>query len=240
MDELKIAVVEDEESCRKMLVDYLTKYFQEELGGGVSFKITTFSNADKFLSAYKRGFQIVFMDICMPGTDGMSAARKLREVDNDVLLIFVTTMARFAVEGYEVNAFNYIVKPVNYYDFKLKIDKAVKKLTNGDNKMRVLTNGEQIWIAHKDIVYIEVMGHNLIFHTNRGDYVSYGSMKQIEQSLNPSVFARCNNCYIVNLSYVDSVKGFDLNLSGGEVLRISQTKRKNFVQTLTKYFGGSL
>lgn len=238
MSKIKIAIVEDEQASRDMLARYLHDYSTEE---NVDLTVTTYIDGDYFLANYGKGkYDIVFMDICMPGTDGMSVARKLRETDGEVLLVFVTTMAKFAVEGYDVNAFNYIVKPVTYYDFKLKVDKAVKKLIDNDKKLRVLSEGEHIWINQRDIVYVEVIGHNLIYHTVKGDYTTYGSMKQVEQTLAAAIFARCNYCYLVNLAYVDGVKGYDLNLSDGTILRISQSKRKAFVQTLTKYFGGNL
>ena len=180
MSKIKIAIVEDEQASRDMLSAYLHDYGTEEK---VDLAVAAYPDGDSFIADYVKGkYDLVFMDICMPGTDGMSVARKLRETDSEVLLVFVTTMAKFAVEGYDVNAFKYIVKQIVYY----------------------------------------------------------GSMKQAEQTLGTTNFARCNYCYLVNLAFVDGVKGYDLNLSDGTVLRISQSKRKAFVQTLTKYFGGNL
>lgn len=171
----------------------------------------------------------------------MTAAHKLRLVDTEVMLIFVTTMAKFAVEGYEVNAFNYIVKPVDYYEFRLKIDKAFKSLTDGRDKIKIVANGEQHWLSRKDLIYVEVTNHYLNFRIKDGKKLTiYGSLKQLEKTLSFNMFARCNACYIVNLSYVAGVKGFELELTTGEKLQISQSKRKQFVQKLAKYFGGNL
>ena len=153
MQRFKIDVVEDEEECSKMLTGYLRRYCAEE---GMEADIRIFSSADSFLKDYAGGADIIFMDICMEGTDGMTAAHKLRTIDNEVMLIFVTTMAKFAVEGYEVNAFNYIVKPVDYYEFRLKIDKAFKRMTDGRDKLKIMLNGEQHWLSHKDLVYVDL------------------------------------------------------------------------------------
>lgn len=238
MQRFKIIVVEDEEECSKMLVEYIGRYCSDE---GVDADIVTFPSADAFLKEYDRDADIVFMDICMEGTDGMTAAHKLRLVDTEVMLIFVTTMAKFAVEGYEVNAFNYIVKPVDYYEFRLKIDKAFKSLTDGRDKIKIVANGEQHWLSRKDLIYVEVTNHYLNFRIKDGKKLTiYGSLKQLEKTLSFNMFARCNACYIVNLSYVAGVKGFELELTTGEKLQISQSKRKQFVQKLAKYFGGNL
>ena len=234
----KIIVVEDDDECRKMLVGYIERYCSDEC---VSTDIITYPSADDFLAEYKNDADMVFMDICMNGTDGMTASRKMRLTDPKVMLIFVTTMAKFAVEGYEVNAFNYIVKPVDYYEFRLKIDKAFKTLTDGRDKIRIMANGEQHWFNRKDIIYVEVANHYLNFRIKDGKKLTvYGSMTQLEKTLSFNMFARCNACYMVNLSYVTGVKGFELELATGEKLQISQSKRKQFVQKLAKYFGGGV
>ena len=240
MSPFKIVVVEDEPECSKMLEGYIERYCAEEK---FSAEIRRFPSADRFLAEYAGDADIIFMDICMEGTDGMTAAHRLREVDPDVILIFVTTMAKFAVEGYDVNAFNYIVKPINYYEFRLKVDKAFRSLEGESRKIGLLMNGAQHWLNYKDIVYVEVTNHYLNYHVSGGKKLTvYGSLKQLEATLSPDVFARCNACYIVNMAYVSGVKGFELELTTGDKLQISQSKRKPFMQALTRFFGegGSL
>lgn len=232
----KIVIVEDEPECSRMLESYIERYCAEE---ALTVQIRTFPSADRFLEEYAGDTDILFMDICMEGTDGMTAAHKLREVDKEIVLIFVTTMAKFAVEGYDVNAFNYIVKPISYYEFRLKVDKAFRSLRGGRRKISLPMNGEQRWLDHKDIVYVEVTNHYLNYHTAAGEKLTvYGSLKQLEEHLSPDLFARCNACYIVNMAYVSGVKGFELELTTGDRLQISQSKRKQFMQALTRYFGG--
>ena len=235
---IQVAIVDDEKQALDELENCLDRYSKEK---GAQFAVTRFTSSVDFLEKYSARFDMVFMDICMNGTDGMTASRKMRLTDPKVMLIFVTTMAKFAVEGYEVNAFNYIVKPVDYYEFRLKIDKAFKTLTDGRDKIRIMANGEQHWFNRKDIIYVEVANHYLNFRIKDGKKLTvYGSMTQLEKTLSFNMFARCNACYMVNLSYVTGVKGFELELATGEKLQISQSKRKQFVQKLAKYFGGGV
>ena len=117
---LKIAIVENEPEQADLLSGYIARYSQES---GIKCQVVTFSNGLEFISGYTPGFDAVFMDIKMPLIDGMEAAEKLRKIDEDVVLIFVTNMAQLAIKGYKVNAMDFIVKPVTYFDFSLEMDK---------------------------------------------------------------------------------------------------------------------
>ena len=120
---MKIAIVEDNPASAEKLRGYLRQYGEENQK---EFDITLFGDAVSFLDRYSP-FDMVFMDIELPGMDGMEAARRLREVDRQAILLFVTNMARFAVKGYEVDAMDYLVKPVQYGSFSLKLRRALAR-----------------------------------------------------------------------------------------------------------------
>ena len=132
---LNIAIVEDDPQAAGLLTDYLDRYAQER---GISCNSVIFNDAVDFLTGYKASFDLVFMDIELPGLDGMEAARRLREMDRSVILIFVTNMANFAVKGYEVDALDFIVKPVTYFPFSIKLDRAVKRLESRQERELVV------------------------------------------------------------------------------------------------------
>ena len=111
-----VAVIEDEKSASDALGQHLKRYGAET---GEEFKIYVFPDAETFLQNYKADYDVVFMDIELPGMNGMTAARELRKLDGKVVLVFVTNMSQFAVGGYEVGAFDFILKPVNYSSFFL-------------------------------------------------------------------------------------------------------------------------
>ena len=120
---MKIAIVEDNSASAEKLRGYLRQYGEENQK---EFDITLFGDAVSFLDRYSP-FDMVFMDIELPGMDGMEAARRLREVDLQAILLFVTNMARFAVKCYEVDAMDYLVKPVQYGSFSLKLRRALAR-----------------------------------------------------------------------------------------------------------------
>ena len=233
---IRTAIVEDEDSAAKVLTDCLNKYTEET---GTVFSVERFVNAESFLEGYKDKYDIVFMDIEMEQMDGMTAARKLRGIDKAVTLIFVTNMAQFAINGYEVDALDFIVKPVRYYDFVFRIKKAIGRLSSDERKcISVNTAGGGFAkLIVSEIKYVEIMKHSIVYHCESGDYETYGTLKGVEAMLGGEAFARCNSCYLVNLKYVNSVKEYTVDVAG-EKLKISQPKKKEFMRALNNYIGG--
>ena len=224
---IKIAVVEDEVDMSNILVEYIKKFFEEN---ELDVKVTVFNNAFKFLDAYNFNFDLIFMDINMPSLDGISASKKIREIDAKVMLIFVTSLAQYAIKGYEVNAFDFIVKPITYYNFALKLNRALDSLSKDDTKTIVINSKTSIKkIKVRKICYIEVIEHKLIFHTTDGDFVSFGTLK-----IKHYRWALCYQCYFVNLKYVTEVKNNVVIVNKHE-LQISRPKRKEFIQSLNLF-----
>lgn len=229
-----IAIVEDDCSATDLLQSYLEKYGKDN---DVQFNIFKFGKALTFLTNYTGNYDVVFMDIELPDLNGMEAAKRLREVDKNVALVFVTNLAQFAVEGYEVNAFDFIVKPVNYAVFSLKLKRVLDRAkVNRGVKLLISVDDATMPISSDDIKYLEIISHNIIFHTVHGDYRSYGTLKKIEKQLEGANFMRCNSCYLVNFRYVTAVKGFNVFI-GDDCLQISHPRKQAFLRALNDYFG---
>ena len=106
------------------------------------------------------------MDINLPYMDGIEASEKLRNIDPTVIIVFVTSLAQYAIEGYKVNAFDFIVKPVQYYNFALSLKRALKTLIVQEENTIVVSNKNFMQkIEINNLKYIEVINHNLYFHT---------------------------------------------------------------------------
>lgn len=231
---VSVAIVEDDREYAEGLESYLNRYAQEN---GFQFKVTRFSNAVAMLENYTANYDIIFMDIRMPYMNGMDAAHKLRELDKSVILIFVTSLSQYAIQGYEVDALDYVVKPISYYEFALKLSRAVQRLPKGEKRELVISTVDGIVkLIPENVCYLESVGHHIIYHAHGKEYRQYGSLSSAEKKLKQYGFARCNSCYLVNLRDVTDVKGYTVTV-GGTKLQISQPRKKTFVAELVGFAG---
>ena len=231
---LRAAIVEDEPVYAQLLESYFTRWCADK---GITGSVSVFTNPILFLDPYRAEYQVVFMDIQMPHMNGMEVARKLRALDANVLLIFVTSLAQYAIQGYEVRAFDYVLKPLSYPDFMMKMSRVEHQMRMDTDEPETIisdANGK-VKLVLKDILYIESEGHHLIYHT-LGDktYSVYARMNDAEKQYASHHFARCNSCYLVNLRYVRRVKGYTVSLEGVD-LQISQPRKKEFMQSFLSY-----
>ncbi|NEG90054.1 LytR/AlgR family response regulator transcription factor [Bifidobacterium aerophilum] len=230
-----VAVVEDDENAAVKLRACLGQYESEH--PGVRFEVTVFREPTSFLEPYRANWDIVFMDIEMPNMDGMEAARRLRDLDAETILIFVTNMAQFAAKGYEVDALDYIIKPFSYPDFQRKLSRAVRLCERESDAIAIAQRGVTQRIRLRDISHVEVRGRNLDYHTEGGVITASGSLKELEATLRPHGFVRCGNPYLVNQRYITAVKGQSVLLEGGVELPIGRAYRKQFLTDLAAELG---
>lgn len=232
----RVVIVEDEPAEAQRLQALLARYGKEN---GASFDVKTYTSALTFLADYNKTADIVFMDIELPDVNGMDISRRLRKQDAEVMIIFVTNMAQFAVQGYEVEAQDFIVKPARYGEFSLKLKKALGRLERKSDQFVLLPcNGTFRRLSLNELYYVEVIEHLVIYHTEEGNIEVTGSLKGAEQLLAGKGFLRCNNCYLVNLRFVREIRDGDAVLANGEALRVSRNKRKAFLQALADFYGG--
>lgn len=233
---IRIAIVEDIVQEAELLEEYIKKYGDDQRK---LFQITKFKDAFNLIDNYKPNYDIIFMDIEMPNMNGMDAAHKLRELDDVVTLIFVTNMAKYAVKGYEVDALDFIVKPVKYPVFKMKFKKALNRIVTNEDVSIIVSKRDTVFrLTSKQIVYIEVTGHKLTYHLTDGEADGHGSMTDLEKQLNVCNFLRCHSSFLINPQYVSHVQGNSIIMTDGSELRISRPRKKEFMQQLAQILGG--
>ncbi len=233
---VNIAIVEDNPEEAVQLEKALKRYAEEY---HVPTRTTVYSNAMAFLSKYSAEFDIIFMDIMMPMMNGMDASRMLREKDDKVMVIFVTNMQQYAIQGYEVGAFDFILKPVHYPEFKLKFTRALSKLLPQKKAANILikTDNGMVRLTPELITYVEVQQHHCIYHTHTESFRQYQTMKSAENQLADYGFARCNNFLLVNLACVTRIEGMNVHL-GDTILQMSYPRRKAFLDQFLAFSGG--
>ena len=217
----KIAVVEDNDAMREQLCGFIAQYARES---GRQLDVTAFADGAEIVDPYRPGFDIIFLDIEMPTLGGMPTAERIRQVDPDVVLVFVTNMAQYAIRGYEVDALDFVLKPVSYYQFSTKLERALQRIQRRRGGQIALQVGGGVQLLNTDdILYLETRDRLLHY----------------EKELAPYHFARCNQCYLVNLRHVTGVQN-DFVQIGQEQLEISRRQRVAFLAAVAAYVGGAL
>ncbi len=232
---IKIAIVEDDRIYSSQTKNYLEKYAKEN---GCEFDIDVYEDALVFLDSYKFA-DIVLMDIQMPHIDGLRAAKELRKMDENAVLIFITNYIQFAIKGYEVNALDYIVKPYTYIRFSTLIKKAVRQvMLKGGEGFFIRSEGNVCKIYPATLLYVQIREHLLEYHTESGVVETWGTLKKALEGLPQKDFVCVSRAYIVNMKYVKGTIGNNIQLINGEMLPLSERKRKEFIDVLSKYVGG--
>ena len=236
---LNIGVLEDEADQRIELTRFLARY--KETHEGFSYRLEVFESGKQLMTGYHEGIDLLFMDIRLPDMLGIDVAREIRKTDETVMIVFVTNLSQYAIDGYSVNAFDYILKPLLYSAFEAKLDRIRNILSRNKTKniLTLRTKQETFHLPVDTIVFVEISGHDLLFHTVRRDYCAWGTLAKYEEELPGALFSRCNACYLVNLKYVISMRGGFVNVNGTE-LAVSRTRKKAFLGDLAKYKGGSV
>ncbi len=232
---INVAVVEDNAGDVETLKSYIARYGDEN---NVDFKINVFSNGMTFVTDYNASYDVIFMDVDMPLLNGMQAAEKVRLLDRETPLIFITNLAQYAISGYAVDACDYMLKPVAYAAFKLRFDKVMRRINTRRGDFLVVNRGGgsfRVDIAR--LRYAEVSRHMLTYYTEDGEIRARGKLGELEQKLLPHGFARCNSYYLVNLSFVTSVKGLKVFLGDTE-LAMSRGRKADFLEKMNMYMAG--
>lgn len=204
---MRIAICEDEKSFRDALYNLIHSYFSES-----SCKLTgiaPYINADALLHDYKAGtrFDVIFMDIRMRGISGMDAAAKIRQIDSRVMIIFLTSFSQFMPNAFQVEAFDYLVKPVDEGDLAKTLHRCLEKYRHLHHEVAINTSDGLMRISLEQVVYLESHGKMLTMHFNNGRQIEMRKkISDAEKELSRWNFVRCHQSYIVNLAYVIDIK----------------------------------
>ena len=230
---VSVAIVEDEREHVEILEGYLKRYGAEHRA---DFTVERFADGLDILDDYGTGYDMVFLDIQMKHLDGMTTAKRIREIDPDVVLIFITSTVQYAVQGYLVDALGYVLKPVSYVQFDQLVEKAMGRIELKKKKDYIVFSSadRQIKLDVGLVCYVESRRNNVIIHTKDAEYVTAGPLKKYDELLGTRGFSKCHNAYIVNLSFVYAIDHDEVVLADKTRLPISRARKKEFMNELTE------
>lgn len=232
----RIAVVDDDREFSAKLREYLEQYAKEN---DETFEIEVFYDGAEILKDYTPRYELILLDIEMPVVNGMEAAQKIREMDESVVLMFITNMAQYAIHGYSVGALDFVMKPISYYPFSMKIKRALKRVQKKEIPTILLTTSDGVKrLKVSQIYYVEIQGHMLHYYTEEGEFVMRGTLSSVEKMLPSSLFAKCNHWYLVNLMHVTEVRK-NTTVVGNFELEVSRRNRAGFLKALAEHMGGN-
>ncbi|MCI8612364.1 MAG: response regulator transcription factor [Clostridia bacterium] len=231
---INVCIVEDEKQSAEKLEELIYRYGLEHDCG---FAVTVFDRAERLSDDVVKKFDILFMDIELGSEDGMSASKRIRVRNKDVVIIFVTNVARMAVDGYKIGVLDYIVKPVEKYPLFSALERALIRIARKtDVCVLVDTQGGDVCLRSREITYVEVFGHYLVYHVGRERIKEWAPLNKAESLLSPCGFVRCNKSYLVNLRYVTAADSEFATVAGVK-LKIGRTYFKRFLYELNAYLG---
>ena len=232
---MRIALIDDAPEIRVQLSEYVKRY---ETENDIRLDSVQFPSGDALLQNYRPEYDILVFDIDMPGTNGMDTARQVRRMDQNVVILFITNIAQYAINGYEVEAVDYVLKPVSYYDFSMKLSRALRKVQRKQDDRLVLETTEgPVQVRSSDIRYVEVMDHYLIFHTKERSYQVRGSFREHVPILKEHYFTRCHKSYMVNLAFVKNVRSSGVVLED-VIVPIGRTYKESVMEDYIHYLHG--
>lgn len=235
---LKIAICEDESSQRTKLKEYINKALTENTNK--EYEIIEYERGETILEDYPRGVDIIFLDIQMDNINGMDTARKIREFDENVEIIFITGVWEYVQEGYEVRAYRYLIKPVEFENFQKQLCLCISEIEKNRKSYMIATyKGDTNKIAISSILYIETEGRNTIIHTINETYKSNVGINKLERELENKTFVRCHNSFLINLEHINKIDSSSVKLYNYEV-PVSRHKMKELKLRFTSFLGDKL
>ncbi len=230
------AIVDDDPNIRETLQAALITDTQKRR---IPVQLSVCASGSEFLTLPQEKWDLVLMDVEMPGQNGIETARQLRRVNERATIIFITNYIQYALEGYEVQAFRYLLKPIDAAQFEQVVGTALDEIHHRQTAyLQLKGRSEIIRLAIDELIYAETERGHLLLHTPGKVLECYSTMEKLEQELKQEAFFRCHSSFLVALEAVRQIEKQDVVLKDGTRVPVSKNRKKGMKQALTNFWGG--
>ena len=237
---LHIVICDDDAHMRQRLRRYSQQLAAES---SLEMRLYEFSSGIELLESYPSDADIILLDIQMGTLDGMKTAEQIRRFSPDVCIIFITGLVQYALRGYQVHAFSFLPKPVEYVTFYREISSAISRIERNHSHyllLSVIDCPTRYKVDTGDILYLEVRDHLVTYYLAEKQLTTRQKLNDLEKELAPYGFFRCHASFLVNYRHIVSIGTTQITLANGSKVPISKQKKKGFLEALSNYMGEQL
>lgn len=234
---MKIAICDDEPYYVEKTKDYISNYFKLKK---IKFELCTFTNPTELLKSDLTAYNLAFLDVDMPDFNGIEIGTQLRRANNRIILIYVSALVQYAIDGYSVHAFQYLLKQDLESTMTQCMDDVLQRLPTMAATFLLPTDLGGLDIPLSDILYFEVQNHTITVHTQRkarSVWTYNGIIAQVEAELTGEGFLRIYKSYLVNMEHITKMSNNTVLLSSGEILPCSRQNFKSLLKTYLLWEG---
>ena len=231
-DPVRVAICDDEIEFRKSLRQAIDA--SDTLPQDV--EISEYSDGTTLINSHSKSpYDIIFLDIQMSGLSGIEAGHEIRNTDRNVIIIFLTSHKQFVFQSFKIEAFDYLVKPVDDTAVNEVLHRALKKHREQHYIVNFSWQEQSYALDVSDIIYLESDLRHVIFVTNEGEYKCVGKLNDYESCLLPYGFLRCHKSYLVNMRYIKSIEDRDIFSTNGHRVDMSTRKKQDCLRAFNVF-----
>lgn len=229
---MRIAICDDDKVFLLKLKQYLENYYKN-----IDVMIETFNLGEEFIKRSENSnynYDIIFLDIEMGHIDGIEAAKRIRKNNEDIIIIFLTSHVEFATDGYEVDAFRFLIKPIQESKLRVTLCDIQKKL-DINKKILIKDRDRDFLLRYSDIILVEAQNVNIRICTINDEFTIRKTLREFEKEISGLMFFKCHRSYIVNLEFVVDYDNKTITMENNERVLISRNKISEFKTAMMTY-----
>ena len=232
-DILNIAICDDDKTIQEILRNKIVAY---SIAHNLDCGISVFSDGKEMRENLPPETNLLFLDVEMPGEDGMKAARLLREKNEQVMIVFLSGYNQYVFESFKVNAFRYLLKPLRDQEFNDTMDAIVQKLFSKKEKLVFQFERETYALDYGSIIYIEVISGKIWIYTSGQTYRWSGSIGELEDKLSGQGFFRVHRSYLINMRRIRRYTSKEITMDNGDQIPLSKYRYGKFREEYITYW----